>query len=59
MQVKIVQATLIIIFWQSTFFQYAFDSMQVKRELISSITYFVYELPYELSNDLRFRILEN
>ena len=36
-----------------------FDSPQVKRDLISSITNFVYELPHELLSDLRLKILGN
>ena len=34
-----------------------FDSLQVKRDLISSIINFVYELSHELPNDLRLGIL--
>ena len=37
--------------------EYRFDSSQVKQDLISSIINFVYELPHELPNDLRLRIL--
>ena len=35
------------------------NSPQVKRNLKSSKTNFVYELSHEISNDLRFEILEN
>ena len=46
-------------FWKFTVFQLMFDSPQVKRDLISSITDFVFEKPRELANDLRLKILEN
>ena len=36
-----------------------FLSPQVKRSLIISSTYGIYELSYELPNDLRLRILGN
>ena len=35
------------------------DSPQVKRNVISSIANLVYELPHELPNDLRLRVLGN
>ena len=38
---------------------YRFDLLQVKRNLISSIINFVYELSNELPNDLKHRILGN
>ena len=37
--------------------EYRFDSSQVKQDLVSSIINFVYELPHELPNYLRLRIL--
>ena len=40
-------------------FYYRSDSLQVKRNVISSIANLVYELPHELPNDLRFKILRN
>ena len=49
----------VIIFWNFTIFWYRSDSSQVKRNLISTIANLVYELPYELPNDLRLRILGN
>ena len=50
-------AILIIIFWNFTIFQYRSDSPQVEGNLISSIANLVYELPHELPNKLRRRIL--
>ena len=50
---------LLIIFWNFTIFQYRSGSPQVKRNLISSIAHLVYELPYELPNNLGLRILGN
>ena len=38
-------------------FQYRFNSLQVKRELISTMKKFVYELPQELPSDVKLRIL--
>ena len=46
-------------FWNVTMFKYRPDSPQVKRNVISSIANMVYELPHELPNDLRLRILGN
>ena len=40
-------------------FYYRSDYPQVKRNVISSISNLVYELPHELPNDLRLRILGN
>ena len=34
-------------------------SVWLKRDLISNLIYFVYELSHEFPNDLRLRILEN
>ena len=48
-------AILVIIYWNLKMFQYRSESPQVKRNLISSIT----NLVYELSNDLKPRILGN
>ena len=50
---KIVEITR-----NTTTFQYWFDSTQVKRALISSITNFVSKLLHELPNNLRLRILK-
>ena len=36
-------------------FQYKFDLHQVKRDLISSIKDFAYELTYKIPNDLSLR----
>ena len=40
-------------------FLYRLDQPQVKRNVISSIANMVYELPHELPNNLRLRILGN
>ena len=45
------------IIWQFTVFPCKFDLPQVKRNLISNITNFVYELFNKLPNDLRISIL--
>ena len=50
---------LVIIFWNFTIFQYSSHSPQSKPNSISSIAKLVYELPPELPNDLRLRILGN
>ena len=50
-------ATLVIIFWQFTVFQCKFGFFTSIQKLILSITDF--ELPYELPNDLKRRILGN
>ena len=39
--------------------QYRPDEPQVKRNAISSIANLAYDLPHELPNDLRLRILRN
>ena len=48
---------LVIICWNFTVFWYRSASPQVKRNLISSIANLVYELPHELRNNVRLRIL--
>ena len=48
-----------IIFRNFATFQKSLDSPQVKQRLISSIKSIVYELPHQLPNDLRLRILSN
>ena len=40
-------------------FRFRLDSPQVKQDLISGITNFVYELPYELPDKLKLRIFGN
>ena len=50
---------LVIIFLNFKISQYRSDLPQVKGNLIFSIANLVYELPHELPNDLRFRILGN
>ena len=53
------QTIVVIIFWNYTIFQYRSNSLHVKRNFISSIANLVYELPHELSKNLRLRILGN
>ena len=48
-----------IILWDYFMFHQIFLSPQVKRSAIISNKQSVYELPHELSNDLRLRILRN
>ena len=54
------EATILaIIFWHFLIIQHRSESPQVKRYLISTITNLVHELPHELANDSRLRILGN
>ena len=48
-----------ITFWHFLIILLRSESPQVKRCLISSITNLVHELPHELLNELRLRILGN
>ena len=48
-----------IILWDFLMFYQVFLSPQVKRSAIISNKQGVYELPHELPNDLRLRILGN
>ena len=50
---------LVIIFWHFLRIQLTSESPRVKRYLISSIRNLLHELPSELPNDSRFRILGN
>ena len=54
-----LSSILVIIIWNSTIFYYRCDWPQVNENFISSIANLAYELPRELPNDLRFRILGN
>lgn len=45
------------IFWNFIIFWHRSDSVQVKENLIFSVTNFVYTLPYEMPNKLKLRIL--
>ena len=47
------------IFWDFSIFYQIFLSAQVKRWTIISYKYGIYELPNELPNNFRLRILEN
>ena len=51
--------TIFIIFLDILIFHQISLSLQVKRNAIISNKHNIYELPYELSNDLRLRILRN
>ena len=59
MQKKIFQTILVIIFWDFLMFYQIFFSPQVKRIVIISNKNVLYELPHELPNYLRLRILGN
>ena len=48
-----------IVFWDFWMFYQIFLSPQVKRCAIITYKHGIYELPYELPNDLRLRKLEN
>ena len=48
-----------IIFWDFSMFYQIFLSSQVKRWAIIAYKHCIYELPHELLNDLRFKILGN
>ena len=48
-----------IIFCDFLILYQTFFSQQVKRSMISSNKHGIYELPHELPNDLRLRILGN
>ena len=48
-----------IAFWEFLMFYQIFLSSQKKRSMIINNKLGIYELPHELSNDLRLRILEN
>ena len=54
-----ISTILLIIFWYFLIIQLRSESPKVKRYLISSITNLVHELPHELPNDFRIRILGN
>ena len=49
---------MLIIFWDILIDKQIFFSPQVKRSVIVSNKYNIYELPHELLNDLRLQILE-
>ena len=48
-----------IIFWDFSMFYQIFLSLQVKRFAIITHKHGIYELPYDLTNDSRLRILGN
>ena len=51
--------TILVIFRDMLMFDEVFVSPQVKRIVIISNKHGIYELPHELPNDLRLRILGN
>ena len=59
MQKEIFQTILVIIFWDFLMFYQIFLSPQEKRIVIISNKRGIYELPHELPNGLRLRILGN
>ena len=59
MQKKIFQTIIETILWEFLMFYQIFLSWQVKWCAIISNKQSVYELPHELPNDLRLRILGN
>ena len=50
---------MVIIFWHFLIFDQMFLSPQVKQRVITSNKHGINELPHELPNDLRLRILGN
>ena len=50
---------LVIIFWDFSMFYQMFLSTQVKQNVIISIKHGIYDLPQELPNDSRLRIIGN
>lgn len=52
-------AILVKRFWNYTAFQYNFDLLRVKRNLMSSVENYIYEIPHELLDGLGLRILGN
>ena len=59
MQKKIFQTILVIIFSDFLMFCQIFLSPQMKQIVIISNKHGIFELPHELLNDLRLRILGN
>ena len=53
-KVFVTLSIIFIIFWDLMFYQ-IYHSVQVKRSTIISNKHGLYELPHELSNDLRLR----
>ena len=54
-----IPTLIFIIFWDVLIFYQIFFLPQVKPCVIVTYKHGIYELPYELSNDLRLRILGN
>ena len=59
MQNKILQAIIFVIIWNSLMFRQILLWPQVKRCAIMTYKHGIYELPHELPNDLRLKILGN
>ena len=58
-QKKVLQTMMDIIFGEFLILYQFFVSQQVKRNVIISNKFGIYELPQELPNDLKLRILGN
>ena len=58
-QKKVLQTMMDIIFGEFLILYQFFVSQQVKRNVIISNKFGIYELPQELLNDLKLRILGN
>ena len=56
---NLVPTIIVIIFWDFLIFDQIFLSPQVKRSVIISNKHGIYELPHELSNNWRLRVLGN
>ena len=52
-------AIIFVLFWDSLIFYQVFLSLQIKQFAIITYGHAIYELPHELPNDLRLRILGN
>ena len=50
---------IFVLFWDSLMFHQVFLSPQVKKCAIITYRHAIYELPHELPNNLRLRILGN
>ena len=58
-QQKILKTIMGIIFWDFLMFDQTFLSRETKRSMIISNKHGLYELPHELSNELRLTVLGN
>ena len=58
-QQKILKTIMGIIFWDFLMFDQTFLSRETKRSKIIGNKHGIYELPHELSNELRLTVLGN